>query len=129
MAVENMFAAFTQHDLHFRLNSRFIKFYETVLFMSRCSPGPKLTKQQQMCPAPSKTKEEVKWFSWLAGLYAGYSDLMTRMILFNFVNECRIMNDLIYKCRVFRSPCQLTVNGVMCVSLDLILSCVEKVWL
>lgn len=44
-----------------------MKFYETVLFMSRCSPSPKLTKQQQLWPAPPKSKDKVKWFSGLAG--------------------------------------------------------------
>lgn len=62
-----MFSVFIQHNLHFGVNSHFMKFYETVLFMSRCSPSLVLTKQQQLWPTPFKSKEEVKWFSWLAG--------------------------------------------------------------
>lgn len=51
-----IFAVFIQHNLCVIVNSHFIKFYETVLFMSRCSHSPKLTKQQQLWPAVTKSK-------------------------------------------------------------------------
>lgn len=36
-----MFAVFTGHQLHFRVNSHFMKFYEMVLFMSRLHSRPR----------------------------------------------------------------------------------------
>lgn len=97
-----MFAVFIQHNLQFRINSHFMKFYETVLFMSRCSPSPKQTKQQQLWPAPSKSKEEVKWFSWLVGWFicrilGSDRSFDQDEILPNFPNEFRIMYHLVYK--------------------------------
>lgn len=88
-----------------------MKFYETGLFMSRCSPGSKLTKQQQLWPALSKSKEEVKWFSWLVGFMCRilWSDTSKNLAQF-----CQWTQDYVSSWwQVSLFFCQWTVNGEM----------------